>query len=472
MTCAPKPLPVHCSCAKEVQLACQIPSRDNTQTVATTAIYAKVDLLKKTKRKEVIDVTDSSSKTTAEPAKETMPNYPHYANMGFAQSLEYYENLKDLRLRVDKCCTKCQSQHQNKAREIATEKAKDEEEYLVMGPVCEARNDPNVPPYLHMKPVNNSPKCSCPAEPFKEPVSTQAQSAAASPCMRRHEASSCYATNERRRMAQIRRRSNSMDSGRYLDGLENINTKTSSSTHNTLTPNSQNNSVDSIPSEKQDTPKKVVPHIKPDILNDFRRPSSVPCKANRDSSASNDSGVSTGSLKNFGGGFLEFETIITPLSKVRQRSMDAMPLVLPRRSKSSDPLEELTFKFNKAEIKSSSAEAEVPICPPKKDCSKDISVSSSSGALTIPYIDSISSSSGASDMSDYIETLSMSSYSSSEHDHLRNCHSAVTFLRPRSGKEYQKIDRSNLEYGKTPALQGAQHTDSPSPGYISSTSSN
>ncbi|CAB0005078.1 unnamed protein product [Nesidiocoris tenuis] len=399
------------------------PAQETPPTVAPSAIYAKVDLLKKNKRK---DKPTNEAKPTAETFKESVPNYE---NMGFAQSLEYYENLKDIRIRVDKFCVKCQSQHQ-KGKDVKGEQSKVDEEYLVMGPVCQTvKADPNVPPYLHMRPVdgNKQLKCSCIAERATNdqavPTHTQPDTPASvtSPVMRRHDPSSCYSTVERRRMAQIRRRSNSMDSGRYLDNLDSLNTKTSSSTHNTLTPNSQNNSIDSIPSEKQETPKRIVPHFKTDVnLNDFiKRPSSVPCKANRDSSASNDSGVSTGSLKNFGGGFLEFETIITPLSKVRQRSLDTMPLVLPRRSKSSDPLDELTFKFSKTEVKSSSAEAEVPICPPKKENSKDISVSSSSGALTIPYIDSISSSSGASDMSDYIETLSMSSYSSSEHDHLR-----------------------------------------------------
>ncbi|BES92447.1 Docking protein 7 [Nesidiocoris tenuis] len=475
VACAQKHPPVACHCSNEVQPPRRAPAQETPPTVAPSAIYAKVDLLKKNKRK---DKPTNEAKPTAETFKESVPNYE---NMGFAQSLEYYENLKDIRIRVDKFCVKCQSQHQ-KGKDVKGEQSKVDEEYLVMGPVCQTvKADPNVPPYLHMRPVdgNKQLKCSCIAERATNdqavPTHTQPDTPASvtSPVMRRHDPSSCYSTVERRRMAQIRRRSNSMDSGRYLDNLDSLNTKTSSSTHNTLTPNSQNNSIDSIPSEKQETPKRIVPHFKTDVnLNDFiKRPSSVPCKANRDSSASNDSGVSTGSLKNFGGGFLEFETIITPLSKVRQRSLDTMPLVLPRRSKSSDPLDELTFKFSKTEVKSSSAEAEVPICPPKKENSKDISVSSSSGALTIPYIDSISSSSGASDMSDYIETLSMSSYSSSEHDHLRNSHSAVTFLRPRSGKEYQKIDRSNLEYGKVAAITGA-HTDSPSPGYVSSTSSN
>lgn len=117
-----------------------------------------------------------------------------------------------------------------------------------------------------------------------------------------------------------------------------------------------------------------------------RRSSSVPCKANRDSSSSNDSGV--------------FEL---PRKVAVQ--------TLPRRSKSSDPLGDLCFQFQKAEVKSASAEAEVPVCP------------------------SGSTSSGTSDMSDYIETLSMSSHSSGD------APPPSCTLRPRSGNEYLTLQR-------------------------------
>lgn len=73
----------------------------------------------------------------------------------------------------------------------------------------------------------------------------------------------------------------------------------------------------------------------------MRRSSSVPCKSNRDSSSSNDSGV--------------FE--------LPRRPQMSANVTLPRRSKSSDPLRDLSFQFNKAatEGKSASAEAEVPV---------------------------------------------------------------------------------------------------------------
>lgn len=76
-------------------------------------------------------------------------------------------------------------------------------------------------------------------------------------------------------------------------------------------------------------------------LETVRRSSSVPCKSNRDSSSSNDSGV--------------FE--------LPRRPQMSANVTLPRRSKSSDPLRDLSFQFNKAatEGKSASAEAEVPV---------------------------------------------------------------------------------------------------------------
>lgn len=116
----------------------------------------------------------------------------------------------------------------------------------------------------------------------------------------------------------------------------------------------------------------------------IRRSSSVPCKNNRDSSSSNDSGVSTGSLRYRGADFAEFELpLTTAMSTMRHRrtmaAADHAPAgcvhgSLPRRSKSTDRLKELSFRFHKfvGPIKSSSAGAEVPVCL-KKDKGKSSS---------------------------------------------------------------------------------------------------
>lgn len=165
----------------------------------------------------------------------------------------------------------------------------------------------------------------------------------------------------------------------------------------------------------------------------IRRSASVPCKAqNRDSSSSNDSGVSTGSMRQRSNGeYTEFELpLTTAMSTIRhQRNASVLPALtstlhasLPRRSKSFDPLREITFQFarnGKFTEKSTSAEAEIPICTPKAINGVKGGYVSPNDAASLtgsghPYIDSRSTSSGTSDMSDYIETLSLSSHSSSD----------------------------------------------------------
>ncbi|KAI4494470.1 hypothetical protein M0802_008962 [Mischocyttarus mexicanus] len=218
----------------------------------------------------------------------------------------------------------------------------------------------------------------------------------------------------------------------------------------------------------------------------IRRSSSVPSKTghNRDSSSSNDSGVSTGSLSHRTAEFVEFETSSVASVK-KQNSLSichkSPPSTcyhnsLPRKSKSSDPLRELSFQFQKTKVptKSTSAEADIPTCLPKSTKGFNSPGEISTNA---PYIDSRSTSSGTSDMSDYIETLSLSSHSSSDTpDSLRlGGRALTTTLRPRSGKEYYKIDRNILvEQGRTSSANYANITpvleksESPSPGYISS----
>jgi hypothetical protein len=136
-----------------------------------------------------------------------------------------------------------------------------------------------------------------------------------------------------------------------------------------------------------DTPQPLVAGSSVSAAVHIRRSSSVPCKSgnNRDSSSSNDSGVSTGSLKHRGADFAEFELPLTTAMSTRRhhhavqaRNLAGVPHTnclhasLPRRSKSVDPLREISFQFQKVKIpaKSSSAEAEVPICPGKRDSSK------------------------------------------------------------------------------------------------------
>ncbi|XP_033229220.1 uncharacterized protein LOC117180810 [Belonocnema kinseyi] len=222
----------------------------------------------------------------------------------------------------------------------------------------------------------------------------------------------------------------------------------------------------------------------------IRRSSSVPSKTghNRDSSSSNDSGVSTGSLTHITSEFVEFEHTVVPTSQTLKKKSNGLmayhkiikPVCfhnsLPRKSKCSDPLREITFQFQKImiPIKSSSAGAGIPSCLPKQI--KELARPNEVFSATCP--DSRSTSSGTSDMSDYIETLSISSQSSSDAaDSFRLGGRVVTTtLRPRSGKEYHKIDRSILVDSRrsinSPSHNYANITtvieksESPSPGYM------
>ncbi|XP_039283304.1 uncharacterized protein LOC111058118 isoform X1 [Nilaparvata lugens] len=209
--------------------------------------------------------------------------------------------------------------------------------------------------------------------------------------------------------------------------------------------------------------------------------SSIPCHKsssgghNRDSSSSNDSGVSVASLQRRGADFAEFELPLTTARSSRRHLAAVLPrfgrscgvATLPRRSRSSDdPLQALQFQFQQRlqgggglgalggglgvgvaalPAKSASAEAEVPLYSVKRDALRGCVSPAGDLVLAAAYLDSRSTSSGTSDMSDYFETLSLSSYSSSDTpDSLRLSRPAATTLRPRSGKEYQKIDRCSV----------------------------
>lgn len=261
-------------------------------------------------------------------------------------------------------------------------------------------------------------------------------SATSSPYLRRHVMSCVNDKEESRFNILARKRSSSADSTRYLDDLESITERTvsSSPTQVNNSESSKNTSVDSlsshtlslkrtneVPTSKGNSLTNIPPCVdevairqivNPENQNEaqnenvvngslrtlvrecldqqgsaasvhIRRSSSVPCKSgnNRDSSSSNDSGVSTGSLKHRGGDFAEFELPLTTSMSTRRHHhavsqrlnannhMDCLHASLPRRSKSSDPLRELTFQFQKIKIpaKSSSAEAEIPVFPQKRD---------------------------------------------------------------------------------------------------------
>ncbi|XP_011506061.1 PREDICTED: uncharacterized protein LOC105368690 [Ceratosolen solmsi marchali] len=454
-----------------------------------------------------------------EPVIDTQPEAKsgNYANIDFTTSLGNYENSKELLSKVGLHSggmareagrelakgeveeeARVEDEHRNgdvdKGDTLVCQKCghlkKASENYLVVDEDNEGPRKP-IPGYLPMQPAHNAcskevlsrlcsgiKSSSNPALSGLSPLEigrkrseseyrVPGSAMLSSPYFRRRllEMSSSEAGGSLGML--LRKRSYSVESAHYLDDEKDTFTpnvpihKCPSDTDKALV---SNELLADSETETNGSPGALSLSPQPLSSIKIRRSSSVPSKAghNRDSSSSNDSGVSTGSLSHRTAEFVEFEFPTAPTNTlVKKQSIALMyrksppPACfhnsLPRKSKSSDPLRELTFQFHRTKLptKSSSAEADIPTCLPTKG-SKEFN---SPGEVTnVPYIDSRSTSSGTSDMSDYIETLSLSSHSSSDApDNLRISGRAVTTtLRPRSGKEYYKIDRSILvEQGRT-----------------------
>lgn len=307
------------------------------------ALYATVDMSKKCHRNpppvtianyaNITPISASTSTTTT-----TAPSSSNYENMEFAQTLKLYENSKEIADKVKALCSKC---------------GHAQDDYLMMEPSTNKPAQPH-PGYIPMSPAvkQRLGKALSNSNPNLGPALDRSNKPSGS--------SMLHANVYQRKQ--------------LLDSTDNLELK-----------RKRSNSADS--SSRCEEVEASPCHCAQSIA--VRRSSSVPCKSNRDSSSSNDSGV--------------FE--------LPRKAQLCTISTLPRRSKSSDPLRDLSFQFNKADGKSASAEAEVPVCP------------------------SGSTSSGTSDMSDYFETLSLSSHSSSE------APPPSCTLRPRSGNEYLSLQR-------------------------------
>lgn len=467
------------------------------------ALYATVDKSKKTNRKSIENASctcpESGNYANIEPllppknTSEPLTTYDNYENIDFAQSLEYYENAKQLLqkagitteemntlskedLKKKKVCHKCGHHASQKVKDGAELEISEDastcktDDYLMMEPgktvppestqQTEAPTHP-FPGYIPMSPItNNQPGSKAdllkrvnrlmgeksasnpslvgpPIDRSRKRSDSEMRIPGAAMLMLHHSSNSPYnrkqvmdssdCIDNSSKAAFLRKRSSSADSSRYveedIDDLENsLTSRTTSPSTETLRKSSlssltNNDStqiehrlsspclhqeaepcysteycrklsidVNSNETEPEDSSSLTSDSLQTQVTTtqqqavNIRRSSSVPCKSgqNRDSSSSNDSGVSTGSLKHRGADFAEFELPLTTAMSSRrhhhytQRLMipphtNCLHSSLPRRSKSSDPLRELTFQFQKIKIpaKSSSAEAEVPICSTK-----------------------------------------------------------------------------------------------------------
>lgn len=303
------------------------------------ALYATVDKSKKCHRTQPTATNAANYANVAnliDSKQATNQSQTNYENMEFAQTLRLYENSKEMQEKARAAlCTKC---------------GHAQEDYLMMEPGGKP-HQPH-PGYIPMSPAvkQRLEKALSNSNPNLGPALDRSNKPSGSSMLH----------------ANVYQRKQLLD---HTDAIQRR----------------RSNSADST-SRCEETEPISPCHCAQQAIA-VRRSSSVPCKSNRDSSSSNDSGV--------------FE--------LPRRIL--CPTTLPRRSKSSDPLRDLSFQFDKTEGKSASAEAEVPVCPTG------------------------STSSGTSDMSDYFETLSLSSHSSSE------APPPSCTLRPRSGNEYLSLQR-------------------------------
>ena len=400
------------------------------------AIYATVDVSRKTNRQSTITDQDKcqtdpneilfTNYQNVEPKeeKEFEGPYANYENLEFALSLEYYENAKDLLKKAGvtqgeldalsanlnlasnslplplkpRSCLKCGNCKSSTLHDI---KAKTDE-YLLMEPTRDTKNSlvnkigPN-PGYTPMSPNPNWSQSL--RHPMTKLYRPEIEKSFSIPTL--NGSGNCVHSFETPNKEAIQKRSSSVDSARLLEDLKefdsSIGSHATSSSMETLRnlalenrlPSPCDNDRDcydcckSSGSENktsEESSSKDLPHLRNKHMDNaaIKRSSSVPCKGgNRDSSSSNDSGVSSCSLKHSGGEFQDFEMPLTSgqsryqyMVHKRLRGNLSGPIhsSLPRKSKSSDLLRDQPMQIHKtnAHAKSSSAEAEVPVLPPKQ----------------------------------------------------------------------------------------------------------
>lgn len=423
----------YCKRSSSNNISTEILTNQKSQDMA---IYATVDVARKTNRQSGVTDKDSGNDIETQFSiyqnvetnedKEFEGPFANYENLEFALSLEYYENAKDLLKKAGvtqteldalsanldiasttlpkkpKLCTKC-SHSQTSFCKPHDQKRNKSDEYLLMQPSSEVKQDickliaPN-PGYTPMSPNPNwsqslkHPLCKTNRTDFEKSLSI--------PTLNRDGTNQYYPENNNREALQ--KRSSSVDSARLLEDLKefdsSIGSHATSSSLETLRNLALENRRSSSPCDDErecydcckssDSENKTsvssskdIPHLRNKHIDNaqIKRSSSVPCKSggNRDSSSSNDSGVSSCSHKHGGGEFNEFEMPLTSghskyhymmHKKMRGNLTGCVHSSLPRKSKSSDPLRDMSMQIHKANVraKSSSAEAEVPVLPPKQ----------------------------------------------------------------------------------------------------------
>ncbi|KAG6453206.1 hypothetical protein O3G_MSEX008028 [Manduca sexta] len=484
-----------------------VPNKENhlPKNSDRSALYATIDLSRKTRRK-VRDFNQGEDACAAAAQRVGCQQVEiddgplaNYENLNFALSLEHYENAKDLlrkagvtqaeldaisanlrpisfaNVGAKRLCKKCghpQARIENKNLEALNIETGDD--YLMMEPKSMEGNafEQCKPPpsgYTPMSPISGFAFQSL-KHPMKSPINRLLEEKSASnPTLcgpednRRAEGAdgednvTIRGASNRAERIEYRKRSSSADSSRFLEDVKefegSVGSRGSASSIETLRNIVLDGQSASIPcdctadNKHSDADSSEASKGRGRGALPTKRSSSVPGKAggNRDSSSSNDSGVSSCSLRR-GGELAEFELPLTTAAARRhyrsaRRAAACRHTTLPRRSRSTDLA---AAQSDRVPAKSSSAEAEVPV----------LSIKPLRGVM-----DTHSTSSGTSDMSDYIETLSIcSSHSSTDTPiTMRVVRQTTSTLRPRSGKEYQNLDPRLTSVYRAPHASHAPH---------------
>ncbi|CRK92655.1 CLUMA_CG006193, isoform A, partial [Clunio marinus] len=442
----------------------------STSETDKSSLYALVDPSKKQMKRLI----DEQSKPIHIPRTSSQTPNANYANLEFEKSLEIYENAKEVLKRENILCKQSSREETNKENCVLIPSGeKTNENYLVMEIQEKSKTFPG---YISMHPVNSQSKINevktLPSTHKTKKLLLRLEEKSYSnpdlnrPCLDFQRASlTIKSVGDRSNL--VCKKSLSVDSFRCIESEQTSSTVVedeapsiaSNDTYQDVKVVDVHSSHSNNNSPRKQPPVKPHEHIKVVNVRHGESPTKLP---NRDSSSSNDSGVSTASAvpKEYN----EFELpLINQIKKRRQLSQNqnkaCVHASLIRRSKSFDPFGDLSFQFTQN----------------RRNANGSISIQNKSGKcpslgaiMTAGHIDSNSTSSGTSDMSDYIETLSLSSHSSSDIEALRNKHTVNT-MRPRSGKEYQNIDRAAIALSQNVV----QHCKSVSPvSSISSTNIN
>ncbi|CAH2044351.1 unnamed protein product, partial [Iphiclides podalirius] len=392
-----------------------VPNKENMKpSDDRTALYATVDLSRKTRRKVQLEGwTTPDGRTSADIEVDEGP-LANYENLSFALSLEHYENAKDLLRKVGiteselnaiganlkpesfaamkkkSVCTKCGHQQSETDSEAACSRTTggSNDEYLMMEPSSLdsdrlERDRTLAAGYTPMSPIGGFAfhtlkyaKSSFNRLLEEKSASNPALCPEKSPRVEAEGAEggrTAVAETSGRQRGGRGRRSSSVDSSRFLEDVEEFEGSVGS-----------RGSASSMETLRDLSGGRAPARAACECATRAGAAAAAPPGA-RDSCSSNDSGVSSWSLRS-----------AAPPPPAHARS---------RRGGSTRRCRGATPRYRSARV-----------------------------------TDAHSTSSGTSDMSDYVETLSMCSSQSSSDTPLGPCpRRAASTLRPRAGKEYRPL---------------------------------